>query len=152
MARLAPPLLLLALLASPGCGEDPVPALQARKAELLETTVAKEEFWAQVERKGIATKQVRDLEKELEKLRGEEQQLHARLVALDEAVGRAREVNERAATVVADVDARLVAVEGERAELEATLVGWGVEPPEPEPAETEAGPGDGSTAAGEPGS
>ena len=56
---------VLVCLALAGCGEDPVPKLEAELAGLVARTRPKAEFWTEVERKGTLTKEQRELEKQL---------------------------------------------------------------------------------------
>ena len=123
----------LLALALGACGEDPVPGLRARRAALLESTVEKERFWAEVERKGRATGARRELEGERAALLGRDGALAARAAQIEEARARAVEVNARADDVRAEVAARADEEEAAVRALEETLGAWSVPLPEPEP-------------------
>jgi chromosome segregation ATPase len=113
------------LLAAPLCGgEDPVAVLEAEKQELLATTVEKKDFWAQVERKGAGAKRLTVLRDEQADIRAELSSLDARRAALDPSLVSAREINDRAEEVKAELARRAAELEEALRALEATLASW----------------------------
>jgi seryl-tRNA synthetase len=120
----AVPLAALALAAGLCGGEDRVAVLEQQKQELLATTVEKKAFWAEVERKGAATKRVRELDDERTGLVAELGQLEARRASVEPAVAQAEEVNARAEAVKAEIEGREAELNGKIAELEGVLSGW----------------------------
>lgn len=117
--------LLAVTLAAPLCGgEDPVAVLEKQKQQLLETTVEKKEFWAQVERKGAAAPRLKALREEAASIQAELAALEARRAASEPSLAAAQDVNGRAEAVKAEIGRR----EAELAEalrgLEATLDRW----------------------------
>jgi hypothetical protein len=118
-----------------GCGPDPMIALEAERAELLESTVEKGRFWAEVERKGAAEQALRALETDRTRQMRELAQLDGRLTQLVDAVARAEEINATAQELLESTDAQRAELEAEVARLEQTLVRWGAPLPESAPAE-----------------
>jgi len=118
------PLAALALSAGLCGGEDPVAVLEARKQEVLATTVEKKEFWAQVERKGALAKRRQQLEEEEASLGRQLAELEARRAALAPGLAPAREVNQRAEEVKGEVLRREEELAERIRELEETLARW----------------------------
>jgi hypothetical protein len=118
------PLVALVLAAGLCGGEDPVAVLEARKQELLAATVEKREFWAQVERKGEAAKRLKELEDERLALQQQLAAEEARRASLEPNLAPAREVNQRAEEVKAEILRRDAELGARNAELETTLEGW----------------------------
>lgn len=113
------------MLVAPLCGgEDPVAVLERQKEELLETTVEKKEFWAQVERKGEAAKRLKALREEQATIQAELAVLEARRAAAEPSLASAREVNGRAEAVKAEVEEREAELDAALRELEAMLGRW----------------------------
>jgi hypothetical protein len=118
------PLAVLVIAASACGGEDPVATLERQKRELLEATVEKREFWAQVERKGAAARAARAVEDERVELEGRLAALEARNAGLEPALAEAREVNARAEEVEAEIRRREAELAAKIREAEATLGRW----------------------------
>ncbi len=115
------PLAALALAAGLCGGEDPVAMLEGQKRELLAATVEKREFWGQVERKGAATKRLRELEARRAELEPELAGAEARRAAVEPSVAQAREVNQRAEEVKAEIARREDDLAARMRDLEGTL-------------------------------
>jgi hypothetical protein len=117
-------LALCAALAS--CqGEDPVPGLEAERAQLLASTVPRDDYWKQVERKGIALKAQRAAEQRSTIAAAERAQLVPAIEQMRTSVADAQRVN---AQVVAQGEALEQQKEKTRArgrELEAYLARTG---------------------------
>jgi chromosome segregation ATPase len=118
------PLAAVVLAARLCGGEDPVAVLEARKQELLASTVEKPAFWAEVERKGAAAKRLRELEQERLALQQQLGELDARRAGLEPSLAPAREVNGRAEEVKAEILRREQELGTRISELESTLEGW----------------------------
>lgn len=84
---------VLAFLALAGCGEDPVPKLEAELAALVARTRPKAEFWAEVERKGSLMKEQRELENELSRTRTAIAALAPEREQLAAAIAQSRQTN-----------------------------------------------------------
>jgi len=113
------------LLAAPICGgEDPVAVLEAQKRELLETTVEKKAFWAEVERKGAAAKRLAALRDEEAAIRAEHAALAARGAGVEPSLASAQEINARAEEAQAELARREAELAEALRALEATLAGW----------------------------
>jgi len=97
-------------------GEDPVPALEARRAALLAATVPKKDFWDEVQRKGAALKARQDLEAEARKLASDRARGEAELAALEAQLARARDA---ALAAEADLARLIAAADAARAERRA---------------------------------
>jgi len=107
------------------CGSDErVAALEQQKSELLASTVEKKEFWAQVERKGVAAKKKRELEDQRIALEQELADAEARRTANEPSLAPAREINARAEGVKAELLQKEADLGARVRELEATLGGW----------------------------
>ena len=125
LLRLAAVPLLAFTLFARMCGSDErVAALETQKRELLESTVEKKEFWAQVERKGAAAKKRRELEDERIALEQALADADARRAAAEPPLAPAREINARAEAVKAELLRREEEAAAHLRELEAKLDGW----------------------------
>jgi hypothetical protein len=101
-------LLTLAVLA--GCErEDPL-ALEAERQALLDSTVPRDEYWHQVERKGVALREQRAADQRRERAVAERARFATEAAQLTALVADARRVN-------ADVLAQIDATERKRSEL-----------------------------------
>jgi hypothetical protein len=121
MALRLVPIVGLALAAGLCGGEDRVALLEARRRELLASTVEKKEFWTQVERKGAAAKRLRELEGQRADLEQESVALEARHAAVEPALAQARDVNGRAQAAEAELLAREEELAGRIRAAEETL-------------------------------
>lgn len=115
------PLVALAALPAGLCGEDRVAILEQQKRELLEATVEKRAFWAEVERKGAAAKRLRELQEELGPLQQELAALEPAAAPYDAAIAQAVDVNRRAEEVLAELRKRQRELAAQEDELEAVL-------------------------------
>jgi chromosome segregation ATPase len=117
---------LVALVAlATGCSHpEEVAALEARKQELLATTVPKAEFWAEVERKGHAIEPEKALQREIESARARLAAADSGIASLRAGLSEARDVNGQAEEVRAKVEAEAQRVEGLTAAQEAALAGF----------------------------
>jgi hypothetical protein len=107
------------------CGSDErVAALEEQKQELLAATVEKKEFWAEVERKGVAAKKRRELDDERIALEQALADAEARRTAVEPSIAPAREVNARAEAVKEEIARREAELAGKIGELETTLAAW----------------------------
>jgi len=121
------PLLLVlsgALLGIESCEEEELHTLETERERLLSSTVAKQEFWDEVGRKGEAAKQLKALEQEIDRAKAELAQSRAGLAPVQQALANAQEVNARAEDVRRDAIAQRDALKVELAELDAKLARW----------------------------
>ena len=119
--------LALAALLAPvtGCSHpEEVAALEARKQEILSSTVPKPEFWAEVERKGHAVEGEKPLRREIEAARARLAAAGSGIEGLRAALAEARGVNAQAEEVRAKVEAEAQRLEGLAAAQEAELEGF----------------------------
>ena len=115
------PLVALAAFPANLCGEDRVAILEQQKRELLEKTVEKKAFWAQVERKGAAAKELRALQEELATLEQEAAALDPATAPYEAAIAQAADVNRRADDVIAELRNRQDALAAKQSQLEEVL-------------------------------
>jgi septal ring factor EnvC (AmiA/AmiB activator) len=113
--------LAAALLA---CREDPLPGLQAERAAFLESTVPKQGFWDDVERKGAVLKETRAAEAELAHLTPRAEAVARRLEELRAAIAELDEAGRRSEEVLARSRAERERLQAELRELAGTLVGY----------------------------
>jgi hypothetical protein len=104
-----------------GCGEDPVPKLEAERAALLDKTRPKAEFWSEVERKGGFAKEKASVEKEITATEAQTTALKAEQDALAAALEQSRSVNAQAGSLLASRRAERDRLEREVNERAATL-------------------------------
>lgn len=128
MTLRALPLLVVALAAP--CSEDRVAVLEGQKRELLEATVEKQAFWAEVERRGSATRRVQELRSEASGLEQELAGLGPRAAAVEASLAQARDTNQRAQEVLDELRRRAEEETLPVRELEATLARWRTGEPE----------------------
>ncbi|HTO52200.1 MAG TPA: hypothetical protein VMR50_02355 [Myxococcota bacterium] len=105
--------------------EDPVPGLEAERAQLLATTVPRDEYWKEVERKGVALKAQRAAEQRSQQAETERSQIVTVQQQLQTAVNDAKNVNEQ---IVKQRDGLIAQTEKQRArqrELESFLARTG---------------------------
>ena len=117
---------LAALLAlGTGCSHpEEVAALEARKQEILSSTVPKPEFWAEVERKGHAVDGEKPLQREIETARARLAAVGSGIEGLRASLAEARGVNAQAEEVRAKVEAEAQRLEALAAGQEAALDGF----------------------------
>jgi len=120
------PLGLAALLAlGAGCSHpEEVAALEARKQEILSSTVPKPEFWTEVERKGHAVDGEKPLRREIETARARLAGVESGIEGLRASRAEARDVNGQAEEVRAKVETEAQRLEGLAAAQEAALEGF----------------------------
>lgn len=115
------PLVALAALPAGLCGEDRVAILEAQKQEILATTVEKKAFWSEVERKGAASKRLREVQEELGTLQQELAALDPATAPYEAAIAQAADVNRRAEEVLAELRKRQGELVAKSRELEGVL-------------------------------
>lgn len=125
----------LACLTLAGCGEDPVPKLEAELAALLERTAPKAEFWAEVERKGTLATEQRAVEKELAAERARADALDPEIAQIEASLAGARESVRGAENAVATArsEASRLASEVEKRERRLAIFAARRRAPEPAP-------------------
>jgi transcriptional regulator with GAF, ATPase, and Fis domain len=117
------PLLALALV-SLACSEDPVPKLEAEKQQVLERTLPKTEFWGEVGRKGELLKEKKADDAELAALVAKAAAIQPEQQQLAASLAQARDVNARAAALLAQDRAEVARLEGEVAKRLGELAGF----------------------------
>ena len=118
--------LVAGLAVSSACDDDKnVAVLEAKKAEILEHTRPKQEFWDQVERKGRALKQDRSTSEEISSLQAKADATRPALDSLRKQLEDAQAMNAKASDVLSSQVAQRDAAENEVAKNEATLASFG---------------------------
>ncbi|HTO69263.1 MAG TPA: hypothetical protein VMR31_05325 [Myxococcota bacterium] len=105
--------------------EDPVPGLEAERAKLLASTVPRDDYWKQVERKGTALKAQRAAEQRSARATAEHAQVAAALEQLRKSVDDARHVNASVVAQMAALDAQTEKARVRGRELAAYLARTG---------------------------
>jgi hypothetical protein len=109
-----------------GCQrEDPVPGLEAERAQLLASTVPRDDYWKQVERKGVALKAQRAAEQRSAVAAGERAQLTTAIEQLRGSVADAQRVNAQVVTQGDALDRQSEKIRARGRELEAYLARTG---------------------------
>jgi len=124
------PLALVGLVAglavSSACDDGKnVALLEAKKAEILEHTRPKQEFWDQVERKGHALKQEKSASEEIAALQAKADATRTALDSMRKQVEDAQAMNAKASDVLSSQVTQRDAAENEVAKNEATLASFG---------------------------
>jgi hypothetical protein len=119
--------LALALcVALAGCQrEDPVPGLEAERAALLASTVPKDDYWKQVERKGVALKAQRAAEQRSANATAQRPPLGAAIEQLRASVADAQRVNAQVVAQSQALDQQKEKMRARGRELEAYLARTG---------------------------
>jgi hypothetical protein len=125
-ARTSGPALLLALVAGlAGCArEDPAP-LEAERAKLLASTVPRDDYWKQVERKGTALKEQHAAEQRSARAAAEHAQVEVSIAQLRTSVADAQRVNAAVTDQIAALDQQQQKLHARGRELEAYLARTG---------------------------
>lgn len=127
--------LAVGLAAGLACAEDPVPGLEAEKRDLLATTLPRQAFWSEVERKGALLKEAKAVAKEQAALDAEAARAEAERAGLEASLAAARSANEAAAARVADAATRANELEDGARRLAQTLEDFAVRSREPDAGE-----------------
>jgi len=118
--------LLVTLAATAACDDEKnVQLLEAKRSEILDRTTPKQEFWDEVGRKGDALKKTRSVAEDLASLSAKSAQARASRDAQRKQLEDARTTNARTSDVLAGQLAQLEKAEGEVAQNEAVLAGFG---------------------------
>jgi uncharacterized iron-regulated protein len=104
--------------------ESEIRAAEAQRAELLRTTAPKSEFWAQVERKGVANKGALAVKQEIASLTSQTGAQEQAVGALSPQRDAVRAQREQMARALADAHAELQRARGEREAHELLLSGF----------------------------
>jgi predicted nucleic acid-binding Zn-ribbon protein len=104
--------------------EDPAP-LEAERAKLLETTVPRDDYWREVERKGSALRAQRAAEQRSARAATEKAQLSAALEQLRTSVADAKRVNAQVEQQLAGLDQEAEKLRARQRELQSFLARTG---------------------------
>jgi hypothetical protein len=117
--------LALVCLALAACQrEDPAP-LEAEKAQLLASTVPRDAYWKEVERKGVALKEQRATEQRSARAAAERAQVMTAVAQLEAAVADAKNVNAQIVTQRAGLTAQTDKLRARQRVLESFLARTG---------------------------
>jgi hypothetical protein len=105
--------------------EDPVPGLEAERAKLLASTVPRDDYWKQVEKKGIALKTQRAAEQRSASAAAEHAQVTTAIEQLRAAVADAQRVNAQVVTQNDALDEQREKIRTHGRELESYLARTG---------------------------
>jgi len=104
--------------------EDPAP-FEAERANLLATTVPRDDYWREVERKGTALKTQKAADQRSARVAADAAQISAALEQMRTAVSDAQRVNAQVEEQIAELDQRAEKLRGRQRELEAFLARTG---------------------------
>ena len=115
----------LTLASSLSCKpEDPAP-LEAERAKLLESTVPKDDYWREVERKGTALKTQKAAAQRSARAAADRAQIEPAIEQMRKALADAKQVNAQVEEQVAGLDAQSKKLHARQQELESYLARTG---------------------------